>query len=86
MYSGDISLVFRYMLLMPKHPKLASGVDMKLFTRILVVSNPDVSVLFFLSYYNLFPPAGGYHSTWFIFLWAYICHKYFICDCFLFRD
>ena len=56
MYFGDGSLVLRYMLLMSKHPNLAYGVDMTLFTRILVVSNPDVSVLFPPSYYNMLPP------------------------------
>ena len=56
MYSGDGNLVLSYMLLMP-HPNLDSGVDIIYFTRILVVSNPDVSVLFSWSYYNIFHPA-----------------------------
>ena len=70
MYSGDISLVFRYMLLMPKHPKLASGVDMKLFTRILVFSYTGVSVLFSPSYSNIFPPEVNI-----ILLGSYFCGR-----------
>ena len=46
MISGDGTLVLRYMLLMSKHQNLAPGADMTLFTSILVVSNPDASVLF----------------------------------------
>ena len=57
MYLGGGGLVLRYMFLILKHPNLAYGVDMTLFTRILVVSNPDVSVLFPPSYYNMFPLA-----------------------------
>ena len=59
MYSGDGNLVLSYILLMSKHPNLSSEVDMTLFARILVVSNPDVSVLSFPSYYNLLPPEAS---------------------------
>ena len=56
-YSGDDSLLLRYMFLMTNHPNLDPGVDMTLFKRILVVSDPDVSILFLTSCSNLFPPA-----------------------------
>ena len=72
MYLGDGSLVLRYIWLMSKHPNLALGVDMTLFTRILVVSNPDVSILFYLSYSNMFPPAVSLIIIGSSFLWVYI--------------
>ena len=70
MYLGDGILVLRYMLLMANHPHLTTGVDMTLLTRVLVVSNPDVSVLFLPSYYNLFPPAVSL-----ILLGSYFCGR-----------
>ena len=56
MYLGDGSLVLRYMLLISNNPNLTPGIDMTIYTIILVVSNPDVSVLFSPSHYNIFTP------------------------------
>ena len=70
MYLDSVNLVSRYVLFTSKYPNPASGVDMTLFTRILVVSNPDVYVLFFPMYSNLFPPAVSL-----VLLGSYFCGR-----------
>ena len=82
-YLGDGGLVLRYMLLVSKHPNLAIGVYMTLFISIFVVSNTDVSVLFF---YRIlfFSSCSKSHYSRFVVLWTYICHKLCIFDFFCF--